>query len=273
MKAVDGVAAARVVAIRDRRVETRDDWLAEEVPVALSFNGVAHAVMLASPADLEDFALGFALTEGLIDTPAALYDVERVDTPDGIELRLEVSSACAWRLRERRRNLAGRTGCGLCGTEHLAQVRQPLPTLPPLRVHPDRLSAAMRGLLSRQAMQQLTGATHAAAWCAADGEVRIVREDVGRHNALDKLVGALSRARVEAGTGFVLVTSRASFEMVQKTARAGVSVLGAVSAPTSLAVETARDCGLLLAGFVRGDAMVAYTHPERLLTLEELVDG
>ncbi|MCK7501388.1 MAG: formate dehydrogenase accessory sulfurtransferase FdhD [Comamonadaceae bacterium] len=258
-----GARAARVVALRGGAARVGEDWLAEEVPVALIFNGISHAVMMATPADLEDFALGFAVTEGLAE-PGELRAAETVAVAVGVELRLEVSAACEWRLRERRRTLAGRTGCGLCGTDSLSQVRQPLPALGALTLAPAALARAQRELRAAQALQQLTGATHAAAWCAADGAALIVREDVGRHNALDKLVGAMLKAGVDASAGFVVVTSRASFEMVQKTARVGASVLAAVSAPTALAVDVARECGLLLAGFVRGDELVAYTFPERL---------
>lgn len=259
-----GARADRVSVWRCGQAQPGPDWLAEEVPVALVFNGIAHAVMLATPADLEDFALGFALTEGLLDDPAELRGVEVLPVADGIELRLEVSAAAEWRLRERRRTLAGRTGCGLCGTETLAQVRLPLPALASPRLQPAAVTRAQQALRTHQALQQLTGATHAAAWCAADGTVRLVREDVGRHNALDKLLGALWRSGTSCGDGFVCITSRASFEMVQKCARAGVATLAAVSAPTTLAVDLARGCGLLLLGFVRGDALVAYSQAGRL---------
>lgn len=261
-----GVQARPVLAWQDSQARAQPDWLADEVPVALVFNGLSHAVMMASPADLEDFALGFGLTEGLLASPAELYGVEVVPGPLGIELQLEVASACLHRLKQRRRNLAGRTGCGLCGTDSLAQLRQALPepgTLPTLALVPAALARAQRELRQRQTVQQLTGATHAAAWCAASGEVLLLREDVGRHNALDKLVGAMRRADVDASTGFIAITSRASFEMVQKAALAGAGLLAAVSAPTALAVDTAQACGLALAGFVRGDDLVAYTFPER----------
>ena len=259
-----GVVAAQVTAWQAGRSDSRPDWLAEEVPVALVVNGISHAVMLATPADLEDFALGFAFTEGLIETPAELYGVDVQPVAQGIELHLTVSSACAWRLKERRRSLAGRTGCGLCGTDSLDQVQRSLPTVPALALEPAALARAQRELRASQAVQQLTGAAHAAAWCAADGRVRQVREDVGRHNALDKLVGALLKSGTARDDGFVCITSRASFEMVQKTALAGVGALAAVSAPTALAVQTAQRCGLLLLGFVRGDDGVAYTFADRL---------
>lgn len=258
-----GVSSARVTVSRGDAVRAQADWLADEVPVALVFNGISHAVMLASPADLEDFALGFALTEGLLAGPAELHGVDVQPVAAGIEVQMAVASACAWRLKERRRSLAGRTGCGLCGVDSLVQVRRDLPALPAVQVAPPALARAQRELRHEQSMQQLTGAAHAAAWCSLDGRVLLAREDVGRHNALDKLVGAMVRAAADPAQGFVCITSRASFEMVQKTAAAGVGALAAVSAPTGLAVQTARDCGLALAGFVRGDDCVAYTFPQR----------
>jgi FdhD protein len=192
-----------------------------------------------------------------------LYGCEVQAVEQGIELRLEVSARCFDALKTRRRTLAGRTGCGLCGTDSLAQVQRPLPAVPATQVAPAALADAQRGLRRWQAVQQLTGAAHAAAWCALDGTVLTVREDIGRHNALDKLIGAMARARVDPHAGFLCITSRASFEMVQKAAMAGVGLLAAVSAPTTLAVDTAQSCGLALAGFVRGDDFVAYTFAER----------
>jgi len=257
-----GVRQASVTNSRGGRVQVLSDWLAEEVPVALVFNGISQAVMMATPADFEDFVLGFGLTEGLLLDASELYGVEVAQACEGIEVQMEVSSACLARLKERRRTLAGRTGCGLCGTDSLAQVRRTLPKVTPLPVAREALAQAQRTLRSWQSMQQLTGASHAAAWCNAQGDVQVVREDVGRHNALDKLVGALVRERIEAAAGFICITSRASFEMVQKAAMAGVGTLAAVSAPTALAVDTALQCGLALAGFVRGDDFVAYTQPQ-----------
>ena len=259
----NGVRPQPVTTWREGRALAQPDWIAEEVPVALVFNGISHAVMMASPADLEDFALGFGLTEGLLAETGELYGVDVHAVADGIEVRMEVAAACEWRLKERRRTLAGRTGCGLCGTDSLEQVRHTLPAVPETRIPFPFMARAQRGLREFQPMQALTGASHAAAWCKPDGAVQLVREDIGRHNALDKVIGAMVRAKANPAAGFLCITSRASFEMVQKTAMAGVGVLAAVSAPTALAIDTAQGCGLALAGFVRGDDCVAYTFPER----------
>ena len=258
-----GVRTQTVTAWRDGACSVRPDWLAQEVPVALVFNGISHAVMLASPDDLADFALGFALTEGLLNGRDELYGIETERSEQGISLHLNVASACEWRLKERRRTLAGRTGCGLCGTESLDQVRRALPMAPEVSVPLGVMAQGQRALREWQALQQLTGAAHAAAWCDLDGRIVMLREDIGRHNALDKLVGAMTLAHCDPSQGWVLVTSRASFEMVQKTAMAGAGVLAAGSAPTSMAVDLAERCGLAMAGFVRGDEFVAYTQPQR----------
>ena len=261
-------AGARRVDVRVRRdgaVTESQDWLADEVPVALIFNGISHAVMLATPLELEDFALGFGLTEGLLARADELYGVEVLPDPAGVRIEMEVSSACFARLKDRRRSMAGRTGCGLCGTESLDQVEPPLAPLAPCTtpLSPPAIAAALRALPSHQALQQRTGATHAAAWCSLDGQVRLVREDVGRHNALDKLVGAMVAAGVDARDGFCCITSRASVEMVRKAVAAGITALVAVSAPTARAVATARRAGLALAGFARRDDLVLYAHPDR----------
>lgn len=215
---------------REPHVET----LAEELPVALVYNGISHAVMLASPADLEDFALGFSLSEGIIDSPDDLLDAEILPadlgesvalagtTERGLSVELKVTLRCFMRLKERRRTLAGRTGCGLCGTESLAEAVRPVGREAAcIEIEAAALERAMAALPSHQHLQKATGAAHAAAWCAPDGEVLTVREDVGRHNALDKLIGALARAGTDPATGFVVVTSRASYEMVYKAAHAG----------------------------------------------------
>lgn len=268
----EGARSHRVHGRRDDHDACHDDWLAEERPVALIFNGISHAVMMATPADLEDFARGFAFTEGLVLDPVELLGIDVGAASEGpmpsggqggIEVHLEVTAACEWRLKARRRTLAGRTGCGLCGTDSLDQVHRHLPRAPVVQLSPSALRRAQEGLRSHQGLQRLTGATHAAAWCTPDGDIALVREDVGRHNALDKLAGALIRTASAVDPGFVLITSRASFEMVQKAAMLGAGALAAISAPTSLAVHTAQQANLALAGFVRGADLVAYTFPER----------
>ena len=264
----EGARALPVRRVRGGHSHEQLDWVADEVPVALEYNGISHAVMLATPLDLEDFALGFSLSEGILHSPDELYGVEEVPGPQGITLRLDIAAAAFPRLKERRRTLAGRTGCGLCGTESLAHVARDLPQLPaPARgqvLRREAIAHAMSQFCEQQTLQQATGAVHAAAWCSADGELRRLREDVGRHNALDKLIGALARSGVDARAGFIAVTSRASFEMVQKTAMAGVPLLAAVSAPTSFAVATATQANMTLVGFARGQNLVVYCHPERL---------
>jgi FdhD protein len=261
----EGAEALSVRGVRRGATFEVLDWVAEEVPVALEYNGVSHAVMLATPLDLEDFALGFSLSEGILERADELYTVDEDAGELGITLRLRVSGAAFARLQRRRRTLAGRTGCGLCGAQSLEQVVRELPVLHATWT-PDAhaISRAMAQFASLQTLQQATGAVHAAAWCSAQGDVRWLREDVGRHNALDKLIGALARHDVAAPSGFIAVTSRASFEMVQKTASAGVTLLAAVSAPTSLAVQTAQRAGLTLVGFARQQDLVVYCHGEHL---------
>jgi FdhD protein len=263
---VDGAALAPVVRWRAGQRSEVDDWLTEEVPVAFEFNGISHAVMLATPADLEDFALGFGLSEAIFASPADLYGCDVSSTALGITVSMEVSARSFAGLKERRRTLAGRTGCGVCGTESLDQVLRPVPVVTAgAPVHAAAIARAMREMNEQQRLCRATGSVHAAAWCAADGQVQVLREDVGRHNALDKLVGALARAGGARGDGFIAVTSRASVEMVQKAAMAGAPLLAAVSAPTMLAVETARNAGMGLVGLVRGDDLVVYAHAERVV--------
>jgi formate dehydrogenase accessory protein FdhD len=241
------------------------DRVAEEVPVALEFNGISHAVMMATPADLEDFAYGFSMTECIVDDVAQIHDCEWTTSAQGCTVHLSIAASCFARLKEKRRNLTGRTGCGLCGTESLAHAMRALAPLTTPRCF-DAMAVVLAAarLREHQCLLAVTGATHAAAWCRADGQIELVREDVGRHNALDKLIGALLRSRVEVGSGFVIVTSRASYEMVQKTATAGIALLAAVSGVTGLAVDVAQDAGLTLLGFTRGTDFSIYSHPQRL---------
>ena len=253
------------LAVRAGVVSAVDECVAEEVAVALEVNGIAHAVMLATPADLEDFALGFLLSEGLIDARRDLLDVEVVPVELGIALRAEVVQRCLHRLKERRRSLAGRTGCGLCGTESISEAVRPVRRgVAAIEIDPETLARGMRALAGGQELQRVTGATHAAAWISLAGELNFAREDVGRHNALDKLIGAMARRDVDPATGFVAVTSRASYEMVHKAASAGVGLLAAISAPTGLAIRMAEEAGLTLAGFARGDKATIYSHPARI---------
>ena len=244
----------------------RLDTVPEEVPVALVYNGISHAVMLATPADLEDFGLGFSLSEGILATASELYDQELEIGAAGVAIHMHISAERFDMLKNRRRALAGRTGCGLCGVESLDQVARPLPPLlAGATVPAASLQAALTHLQHRQPLHAQTGGVHAAAWADREGNVLAVREDVGRHNALDKLIGALARSTIDPNTGFALVTSRASFEMVQKTVAARIPILAAVSAPTGFAIRLARDSGLCLAGFVRERRYAIYTHPERII--------
>ncbi|MEO8119082.1 MAG: formate dehydrogenase accessory sulfurtransferase FdhD [Rhodoferax sp.] len=259
--------AYRTLDVSGLRAGTRlvgQDCVAEEVPVALEFNGVSHAVMMATPADLEDFAYGFSVTEGIVDRASQIHDCEWSSSAQGYTVQLTIAASCFARLKEKRRNLTGRTGCGLCGTESLAQaVRHPAPLQAAQSFDAGAVSKALAIMRTRQLLLAVTGATHAAAWCTANGDVELIREDVGRHNALDKLVGALVRTPRPASTGFITITSRASYEMVQKTAAVGVGLLAAVSGVTGLAVDVAQSAGLTLLGFARGDDVSIYSHPER----------
>ncbi|MET3497277.1 formate dehydrogenase accessory sulfurtransferase FdhD [Variovorax boronicumulans] len=254
----EGALLLPVHGVRDGQAYAVQDWVAEEVPVSLEFNGVSHAVMLATPLDLEDLALGFALGEGILDAAHELYSVQTVPSGRGITVRMEVASAAFARLEHRRRTLSGRT-------ESLAQVSRELPVLAdPAPFDCQAIARGMLQLQSLQTLQQATGAVHAAAWCSAQGEAMWLREDVGRHNALDKLIGALANNEVDASTGFIAVTGRASFEMVHKAAMAGVPLLATMSAPTSFAVATAERARLTLVGLARKDDLAAYSHPERV---------
>lgn len=259
------VGERAAVRVRDGRAERITDPVAAEVPVVLVYNGESHAVMMASPADLEDFALGFSVTEGFVADPAEIEAVTIEDVALGLEVRLTVPDARAARLVERKRAVEGRTGCGLCGILSLEQAVRPLPVMTAApRIEAGAVTRALAELPAHQTANRASGAAHAAAWCDLDGAVRLVREDVGRHNALDKLVGALARGRIDTARGFTILTSRFSAELVQKCAIAGIAVVAAVSAPTSLAIELADQAGLTLIGFARGSGFTIYSHAERL---------
>ncbi len=240
------------------------DTVAEEMPVAFEYNGISHTVMLATPADLEDFALGFSLSEGIVARRSEVYDIEIEEAEAGITLRLQIANGAFAHFKERRRSLAGRTGCGLCGAESLTQVMRDLPPVADGASFPlAALHEGMRRLPALQALQQTTGAVHAACHVAGDGSISHAREDIGRHNALDKTLGALARSDVPS-EGALIITSRASFEMVQKSAALGYGILAAVSAPTAAAVRLADRLNLTLVGFLRGSSCAIYTHTQRL---------
>lgn len=249
----------------------RADTVAAETPVALVFNGVSHAVMMATPADLEDFALGFALSEGLIDSRADCYGIElRCDgvasggdlEAPAVEVHLDIASRCFARLKERRRSLAGRTGCGVCGIDSL----QALDLLPEAVPQPAWLQAldgravlaAFDGLAALQPLNRAAGSLHAAGWALPDGRLTDVLEDVGRHNALDKLLGRLAAAGRLGEPGFAVMSSRASYELARKCARLGVPALATISAPTALAIRIATQAGMRLWGLCRGPRAVLY---------------
>lgn len=244
---------------------SRADWVAQEVAVALVYNGVSHAVMMASPLRLEAFALGFSLTEGIINRAEDIYAIDVVTQEKGIEVALTVSSECFMQLKNRRRSLAGRSGCGICGAQSLEQVRQPLDAINThFNVSHAAINRATANLTAHQPLQELTGALHVAAWCDSAGNINSVCEDIGRHNALDKLIGLLWSDDTLQQPGFLLISSRASYEIVQKAAKVGIAVLVAVSAPTSLAIEIADEIGMTLVGFSRQSRHVTYSHTQRL---------
>jgi FdhD protein len=249
-----------------RGVVTREpDIVAEEVPVALVYHGVPHAVMLATPADLEDYAVGFTLSEGLVARPEEIRGVEVACVEEAVEVRVSVAWERFSALLDRRRNLTGRTGCGLCGEETLEQaVRELRPVGPGVRLSATELHGAIARLAQLQPINARTGSVHAAAWVVPGEGIRLVREDVGRHNALDKTIGALVRSGADPAGGALLLTSRASFEMVQKSAAVGVTFVAALSAPTAFAVRVAERAGVTLVAFAREHQHVVYTHPWRL---------
>ena len=245
--------------------ERKLDYIAEEVPISLVYNGLPHVVMLATPTDLEEFALGFSITEGIIKNPQELLSARIYNRSNGIEVQLKIPDHRFQCLADKGRNLTGRTGCGLCGASTLSQaIRQPNPVNGDLTLSATELRSALMDIKQHQKLNQLTGAVHAAAWAVPGQGILNIREDVGRHNALDKLIGFLLRTGKDLSAGFVVVTSRASYEMVQKTAWVGITLLAAVSAPTGLAIRLANETGLTLIGFARADQHVIYTHPQRL---------
>ncbi|HVJ54823.1 MAG TPA: formate dehydrogenase accessory sulfurtransferase FdhD [Aliidongia sp.] len=261
--------ATRRTALRLGReaTETVAVTVADEVPVALVYNGLSHAVMMASPIELEAFALGFSLSEGLLQTPDELLDLEVAPASDGYEIRMRVTARRFAGLQDRRRALTGRTGCGLCGVESLEEAVRSLPEVKDdFRVELASIRTALSALPAHQALNRAAGAVHAAAWADPTGKILAVAEDVGRHNALDKLIGLLARDRPP---GFLIMTSRCSYELVAKAVTVGMPILVAISAPTGLALDMAERAGLTVIALARHDAVTLYTHPERITGFDE----
>ncbi len=244
----------------------RDGWvpgarvLPEETAIAVTYNRVTHAVMMATPADLHDFAVGFSLSEGIVPSPAAIEDFAVVEAPGGIELRLWIGAALMGTLETRRRQIAGATGCGMCGLESLEAAMRPVPAVPEggRCFTPAEIMAAVASLAPAQALGRATRAVHAAGFWRPGAGLVALREDVGRHNALDKLGGALATAGEDAAAGCLVLTSRLSIELIQKAARMGACVVAGVSAPTALAVRAAEEAGMTLVGVARADGFEVF---------------
>ncbi|HXY97891.1 MAG TPA: formate dehydrogenase accessory sulfurtransferase FdhD [Steroidobacteraceae bacterium] len=241
------------------------DRVAEELPVALVYHDVPHVVMLATPADLEDHAVGFTLSEALVASADEIRGVEVRRGAASVDVHITVAWERFTQLLQRRRNLTGRTGCGLCGAETAADAIRETAAVPAgVAVTSADLHAAIEQLAGLQPINARTGSVHAAAWVVPGEGIRVVREDVGRHNALDKTIGALVRTGADLAAGYMLITSRASYEMVQKCATVGIPFLAALSAPTAFAVRLAERSGVTLVAFARRDQHVVYAHPKRL---------
>jgi len=251
---------------RGAAVETVTDHVGQEWPIALVFNGISHAVMMCTPRDLEAFAVGFAISEGIVGRGSDIQDIEVELHDDGelphAEVQLQVVQQAFVALKEKRRALAGRTGCGVCGIESIDLLDLKPERVPDTgflqRLAPDAIARAARELPQHQALTRLTGGLHAAAWCDAAGAIRYAFEDVGRHNALDKLIGQLVLDRVDTKEGFVFLSSRASYELVRKAARVDVPMVATISAPSSLAIAIARKAGVRLVSFCRETSYVDY---------------
>ena len=250
---------------RSGRTAAGSRALPEEVAVALTYDRVSFAVMMASPADLEDFALGFSLSEGIVQTASDITDLTIVAVEAGIECRMSLAPARRQALEQRRRRIAGPVGCGLCGLDSLEQAVRPLPKLhSSIRLTAETIAAGMARMAALQAVNRETRAVHAAAFLAADGEM-LLREDIGRHNALDKLIGAATRAGAAAGAGALLLTSRVSLDLIQKAATFGAPLLVAVSVPSARAVREAEAAGITLIAVARDDGFEVFSHPERVI--------
>ncbi|HEX7682791.1 MAG TPA: formate dehydrogenase accessory sulfurtransferase FdhD [Trinickia sp.] len=262
-----GVTEQKVRRHREGAVEATHDTVGQEWPVALVFNGISHAVMMCTPRDLEAFAVGFAISEGIVERGSDIRDIEVSLHREGASLpyaqvELTVVQQAFAALKERRRALAGRTGCGVCGIESIDLLDLSPERVPETgflaRLAPNAIARAAGELPSHQALTRLTGGLHAAAWCSAEGAISLAFEDVGRHNALDKLIGRLVLGRIDTTDGFVFLSSRASYELVRKAARVGIPMVATISAPSSLAIDIARQAGIRLVSFCRETSYVEY---------------
>jgi FdhD protein len=259
-------ASRSLVALRPDGLATRRRAIAEEVPVAISCSGFGYAVMMATPTDLEDFAWGFALSERLIDRKEQIERVAVRSEARGVLLEIWLTDDCRDRVIERVRHRVGESSCGLCGIENLDQALRPLPPVGPTAISIAAVFAGLARLRQHQPLNAATGAAHAAAFADSSGRIVLAREDVGRHNAFDKLIGHGLRHGIAMHDGFVLLTSRCSFELVEKAALAGVRLLVTVSAPTALAIELASSCGLTLIALARADEMLVAADPHHVFT-------
>ncbi|MEB0138298.1 MULTISPECIES: formate dehydrogenase accessory sulfurtransferase FdhD [unclassified Undibacterium] len=276
MTAAERIAAASHLVELQRHTYTAApaplsrERVAAEVPIALVYNGISHAVMMATPLDLADFAIGFSLSEQIVERRAQIYDSVIVPLANSsvgaLELRIEIAASCFARFKQQRRALTGNSGCGLCGVDSLQSFEVPLPQVSASApVSKAALARAWQGLSAQQYLHGVTGSMHAAAWADVNGDIVCLREDVGRHNALDKLIGALALSPARA-PGFAIMSSRASYELLQKAARADIGLLATVSAPTALAINIAERAGISLLGFVRERGFVVYAGAERWCT-------
>ncbi|WP_052056620.1 formate dehydrogenase accessory sulfurtransferase FdhD [Colwellia psychrerythraea] len=269
---VPSVQQRQVLRYTNDALTTAMDDIAEETAIALVYNGISHVVMMSTPKDLYDLAIGFSLSEKIVDDANEILDISATKQALGIEVNITVSNRAVWRLKQQRRNMTGRTGCGLCGAESLQQaMKNQQSTVADEKKNkqaPRELSEltnlaiqkAVLDLQAHQPLQQMTGAVHAAAWCDENGDIQLIREDIGRHNALDKLIGALNATNIVINhSSFLLISSRASYEMISKAHVAGISLLVAVSAPTALAINIAKNTGMTLVGFARNGRHTIYS--------------
>ena len=262
-----GSSSFKVERWKSGSYESASDQIAEEIPIAFMYNGIPYAVMLATPTDIKDFAIGFTLSEEIVVAPNEIHKLDIQQHENGIELHITIPRENAIGLQERTRNIAGCTGCGICGTTSLdGAIRHPSIVGPGVSIDADVLHHGLESIMQLQSLNILTGAVHAACWLDLSGDILLMREDVGRHNALDKLIGAIKTAEttINLDRGFLIITSRASFEMVQKAALAGICFMAAISAPTALAIRLATECELTLVGFAREHSHVVYNCGDRI---------